>query len=284
MKIFQYLFYPLVVLYAFFCPYLLLDIFIEENYFLIPLLALIPFILFSIFLENSIPFRKEWIKSKGDLITDLVQSFVTLPVGTKLGELVLPFLLYYPLLWISESKSLNILNGLSQFGIFFITLLACEFGYYWIHRCAHRNHYLWKLHAVHHGAKRVYWGNSGRFHLVDAFISSFGYFIPIILIGPSAEIIILIIVFSAITGFMEHVNINFKAGILNYFFNTAQLHRWHHSEKEKESNNNFGKVLIIWDLLFGTFYLPKAKTVGQVGIENEKVPTDFWGQFRYPFK
>lgn len=42
-----------------------------------------------------------------------------------------------------------------------------EFGLYWAHRLAHRVHVVWRFHAIHHSVRRLWFFNTGRFHLVD---------------------------------------------------------------------------------------------------------------------
>ena len=164
-----------------------------------------------------------------------------------------------------------------------VALAAGEFCYYWFHRATHTIPVLWRFHAVHHGAKRVYWMNAGRFHFIEIFFGGLAFYIPLAFFQPYPDVTIMIIAFSGITGFLEHINIDFRAGWLNYIFNTAQHHRWHHSKVVKESNTNYGKVLIIWDLLFGTFFLPKDREVEEVGTVADDVPYDFLGQVKYPF-
>jgi len=51
----------------------------------------------------------------------------------------------------------------------------------------------------------------------------------------------------------------------------------------KESNKNFGNNLIVWDLLFGTWYLPKAKKVDQLGLINRNYPLGLIEQLKSPF-
>jgi len=102
-------------------------------------------------------------------------------------------------------------SNFSMFWAFVLTLLAGEFCYYWMHRITHRVPKLWNLHEVHHSAERVYWANSGRFHFFDAILRNFAYLLPLILLNTSEYLMEMILVFSRITGFLEHVNINFKA-------------------------------------------------------------------------
>ncbi len=285
-KMLQYLIYPLILSITVSGALYLVDYYEEDKYVFIPGILSITCVIVFIILERFMPYRKSWNDSRGDFITDLIQTFFTLPFATKLAEIFLVFALYYPVSYLSELFSFVDLIQL-KWGIipcFILCLIICEFFYYWIHRWSHKNDFLWKFHSIHHGAERIYWANSGRFHLLDAFLSSFAYLIPVILLGVSEEVIVLLISFSAITGFLEHVNIDFRAGFLNYIFNTAELHRWHHSENENVSNHNYGKVLIIWDLIFGSFFKSKKKTINRVGISGEKIPVTFIKQFFYPFK
>jgi sterol desaturase/sphingolipid hydroxylase (fatty acid hydroxylase superfamily) len=284
-KVAKHIFYPLIIALSLISSVLLITRFEAINYVFIPGLILLPLIILFIVLEHFFPFQKKWNNSVGDLSTDLIRTFLILPIAGKLGELLLLVLLYSPLLYLSRVFNGSVLRpewGIALNAI--LALLLCEFCYYWIHRLSHKNKHLWRLHAVHHGAERVYWANSGRFHFLDAFLGSVAYFLPIVLLGVSPEVIVLILTLSGVSGILEHVNIDFKAGFLNYIFNTAELHRWHHSEKVNESNRNFGKVLIVWDIVFGSFLWPKKQKIEDVGIENESVPVKFFAQLIYPFK
>ena len=283
-KLLQYLFYPIILVFALIGSIFLLSILHVDQFVFIPGIIVLPLIVIFIIFERKYPYKKGWNKSKGDFETDLLQSFIILPLAGKLSEILLPFLLYFPLVWMADFFDGNIFGDMGILGVTLISLLVCEFCYYWMHRISHTNKHLWRLHSIHHGAERVYWANSGRFHFIDAFLGSAAYFLPLILLGTSQEVIVLILTISAITGFMEHINIDFNMGSLNYVFNTAQLHRWHHSIIEKESNTNYGKVLIIWDLIFGTFLFPKNKNVGRVGIKGKTIPVRFMQQFTYPFR
>jgi hypothetical protein len=53
-----------------------------------------------------------------------------------------------------------------------------------------------------------------------------------------------------------------KGGWLNYFFNTPEVHRWHHTAEFPDDEKfrygcNFGVEVTFWDIIFGTLYLPK---------------------------
>ena len=75
-------------------------------------------------------------------------------------------------------------------------------------------------------------------------------------------------------------------GPLNYLFSMAELHRWHHAKNLRESNTNYGSNLIVWDLVFGTFFWPRDREPPeQIGIPGlPAFPADYWGQLASPFR
>lgn len=113
---------------------------------------------------------------------------------------------------------------------------------------------LWHFHAVHHSVKKLWFFNTGRFHIIDT-LKSMIFSGPLLaLAGTPNDVVMWFGAITAYIGFLTHVNIRMKFGWLNYIFNTPELHRWHHSTDLREGNKNYGENLMIWDLLFRTFY------------------------------
>lgn len=284
-RIFQQWFFPSLIIFTGLSLHLLISTLSVALYVLIPVIITAALIMVFHFAEKKFPYRKDWQGDRGDLKTDIFQTFVTLPSGSKLSELVLPLAIFWPVQflgnWLGFVPQTKEMNFWAQL---IIALLASEFCFYWFHRISHNWQPLWKLHEVHHAAERIYWVNSGRFHIVESFLGSFFYFLPLAILGFSPEVLASVISLSAVIGFMEHANIDVKTKIFNYVFNTVELHRWHHSNKIDESNNNFGKVLSVWDILFNTFHNDQSSEVKQVGVEGANVPNSVIGQFLYPFK
>lgn len=164
-----------------------------------------------------------------------------------------------------------------------LMILLADFFRYWLHRWSHQNPLLWRLHAVHHSPELLYWLNVGRFHPLEKALQFVFDTLPFILIGVSNEVIALYFVFYAVNGFFQHSNIRLRYGWLNYLISGAELHRWHHSRNVKESNKNFGNNLIVWDILFGTWFLPKDRALSQLGLENRSYPSGFTEQLITPF-
>jgi sterol desaturase/sphingolipid hydroxylase (fatty acid hydroxylase superfamily) len=164
-----------------------------------------------------------------------------------------------------------------------LMLLSAEFFRYWLHVAAHNVGPLWRLHSVHHSVDKLYWLNVGRFHPLEKGLQYLLDALPFILMQVSPEVIALYLVFYSINGFFQHSNVELRFGWLNYVISSAELHRWHHSRRPEESNNNYGNNLIVWDLLFGTRFLPKDREVVDLGLPNINYPRSFLAQMKAPF-
>ncbi len=164
-----------------------------------------------------------------------------------------------------------------------LMLLIADFFRYWLHRAAHRVSALWRLHAVHHSPAVLYWLNTARFHPLEKALQFTVDSLPFVLLGVTEPVFAAYFVFYAINGFFQHSNIELRFGWLNYVVSSAELHRWHHSRIPAESNRNFGNNVILWDLLFGTWYLPRQRQVRHLGLINRCYPTGFRNQMLAPF-
>ena len=234
-------------------------------------------------LELTFPHRDSWLADREDVINDstymllvqilLPQFFGFLVVIALLGNLQMNGMTldaFWPHTWPVYFQAL-------------LMMVTADFMRYWVHRLAHEWPPLWRLHAVHHSPHKLYWTNVGRFHPFEKLIQYLFDALPFIVFGVSGEVLSLYFVFYALNGFFQHCNIELKMGFLNYIISGPELHRWHHSMLTEESNHNYGNNLIIWDLLFGTWYLPRERLVGALGLVNRNYPMDFFRQLASPF-
>jgi sterol desaturase/sphingolipid hydroxylase (fatty acid hydroxylase superfamily) len=167
-----------------------------------------------------------------------------------------------------------------------LALVIAELPQYWLHRLQHEQDWLWRFHAVHHAAPRLYWLNAARFHPVDIWLLYVVGYTPLVILGCPAEVIALFALFDAVFGMLQHANIEIRLGPLNRVFSAAEPHRWHHSRTIREANNNYGSNLIIWDLVFGTFFLPPDREPPTaIGIADlPAFPTGYLAQLAAPFR
>lgn len=234
-------------------------------------------------LEIYLPNERRWKPDRSEVGQDVLYMLVV--------QILLPRLLAFSVVLIAldaaDSRSTPLQDWwphqLSVGLQVLIMVLVADFPRYWLHRVAHKVPWLWRLHAVHHAPQRLYWLNVGRFHPLEKALQFLLDTLPFILLGVTEDVIALYFVFYASNGFFQHSNIKLRFGLLNYVISSAELHRWHHSRLPAQSNSNFGNNVIIWDLLFGTRFLPADRVVGELGLNNRKYPVRFVDQMLAPF-
>jgi sterol desaturase/sphingolipid hydroxylase (fatty acid hydroxylase superfamily) len=131
---------------------------------------------------------------------------------------------------------------------------------------------------VHHSPDRLYVLNAGRVHTLEKVLYLIPEVVPFVLLGTNIECLALYVTFNSIQGSFQHSNVNVRLGPLNYFFSMAELHRWHHSKIVAESDHNFGNNLLVWDWVFGTWYLPRGRKVSHLGLLSGDYPQAFFRQ------
>ena len=237
-------------------------------------------------LERFFPHHRSWLHSKGDLGPDIAYA---VGIGTMVSTLLGPAVAYLGvrmLGWLSLGFGGTLWpNHWPILAQLIVALVVAEFPKYWNHRLQHNVDLLWRIHATHHSAPRLYWLNAARFHPIDLFIDGVLGGVTLVALGCQIELIVVFTVVSGVHGFFQHANLRLRLGFLNYFFSMAELHRWHHSKTLDEANNNYGQNVIIWDLVFGTFFLPTDREPPKdIGIPDlPAFPMTFWQQLASPF-
>ena len=233
--------------------------------------------------ELILPYRREWLPNWNEVKTDFV--FMVLI------QVLLPYLLtILTVAWLVDLVYANSWNlpgywphSYPVWIQMLLMMFSADFLRYWLHRASHTYIPLWRVHAVHHSVQKLYWFNVGRFHPIDKSLQFVCDAMPFIFLGVGKEVMTLYFVIYAIKGFFQHSNVDAKLGWFNYIISGPELHRWHHSKTIKESNTNYGNNVIVWDILFGTYFLPKDREVGDLGLLNRNYPMGFLEQMKTPF-
>ncbi len=210
--------------------------------------------------EKIQPHAKKWQKNHGDVWAD-VASFFFSGIGSQVLRAGAIIAVFY-LLNLSESFSLALASWPSELPLvaqFILALVVAELGSYWHHRLFHKVHYLWRMHAAHHCVRRLYFLNATRFHIFDLLFATLFSAFPLALLGAPTEMAVLVGIFTGLHGNWQHANVRYKLGWLNLILSGAELHRWHHATYYRHSDSNYGSNLIVWDLVFGSYFLPKDK-------------------------
>ncbi len=220
-------------------------------------------------LERLLPFERAWMKDDGQIKNDLCFSAMSVAVNSlatvaclwlivwliKLLEPVLSFDVW-PIRW-------------PFFAQVILGVLLWDLGNHLAHRWAHKVGFLWRFHAVHHAAPRLSVINTGRLHPLDVVKSvAIGAPIPVLL-GVPAEVSLWYAAFNVFTGMLTHANLDLECGVFNRFLSTPNLHRWHHSPHQRETDTNFGEATVIWDRLFGSYFNPERPPRRNVGLGAE---------------
>lgn len=232
-------------------------------------------------LQLKFPYRRQWSPHGSDVRADL--WFITLV------QLLLPMLLTTAVAlaiatwshahWASASWWPHASPIALQV---IVMVLMVDFMRYWLHRACHRYDALWRLHEVHHAPKILYSLNSARFHPVEKALHFCLDSVPFLLLGVAPEVMAGYVLLYATNGLFQHSNIRLKAGWLNYVMATAQTHRWHHALDTQPCN--FSNTTIVWDWVFGTFFLPKDRALGAVGARGRDDLRSFAAEIAAPFR
>ena len=236
-------------------------------------------------LEGQLPYTTSWHPGTRSVLLDIVHSLVSA-------------LLAAPLVRISSIVAAAWLGGkLSQWLGFEIWptswplalqlalgLIIADLGAYSAHRFMHSSMFGWRIHAVHHTPTRLYAIAAGRSHPFNALLTMTCESMPVILLGITPTAFALLAIFKAVNGLLQHSNLAMKPGILSYLIATSDVHRFHHSVDLTESNRNFGNTTMLWDHVFGTFYLPHRHPSAEVGIADADIPEGYLSHLLAPFR
>lgn len=155
------------------------------------------------------------------------------------------------------------------------------------HRFVH--HFFWPYHTVHHAAREITWLTLFRLHPFDTLFMRTIALMVLFVLGFSGEGIVFAAGVQMHFNRFVHSNIQLDYGFpLRYIFVSPNMHRWHHAADDPQAyNKNFAIVFAFFDVLFGTFYVPKDRLPARYGVideqERDVVGEGFMEQMAYPF-
>ena len=167
-----------------------------------------------------------------------------------------------------------------------MSILASDLFHSSMHRFVHEWAPMWRIHSVHHSARRLYSFNASRFHPLQAMLVVTGDNLVLAALGLDSRTLAAHRVFRGVFGQIQHANVAIDSGPFNSVFSGPERHRWHHSTVADEYSTNYGSVVCLWDKLFGTDYLPLDRRMdGPTGVDGiADFPQDFLGQCTAPFR
>lgn len=165
------------------------------------------------------------------------------------------------------------IRWVAEAALAFFPLIVFDFFYYWFHRAQHANRWLWQQHQLHHADRSFNVTTTERHHWLEQPIRVFLILIPmncLVKMTPTESVLIGTLL--GAWGYIIHMNIRLGFGRLSKVFAGPQVHRIHHSMLHQHRDKNFAGFFPVWDILFGTFYQPKAGEYPPTGIDG--VPSE----------
>jgi len=250
--------------------------------------------------EAYFPF-KSWIKpsAKIDIIIFVVAKLIYLiPLGlawTSLaaGLVMVTLTRMVPHHEVHQADYLAIiLCGLAIF-------LISDFSRYVTHYLQHFVPILWEFHKVHHSATFLNPLTAEREHplgkwfdgITNAILTgctagtfAFVYklsWLEISLLAATVDKFGSIIVPNS----LKHSHFPISYGVFEFVLISPRMHHVHHSARLEHWDRNFGNRLSIWDICFGTRYIPRpTETIALgLGTAEEAEHENFWGVYVSPF-
>ena len=160
---------------------------------------------------------------------------------------------------------------------------------YTLHVLYHKLPVMWKLHRMHHSDKHLDVTSALRFHPLEILLSTCIQALWIRAWGiPLAGLVCFQVLFLLQAQF-QHANLYLPRRIerlLCRVFVTPNMHRVHHSIRQRETDSNFATTFSFWDRLGGTFRPPPQRPLRRLGLEDPLSATrqdTLWGMLSEPF-
>jgi len=236
--------------------------------------------------KRGLPWRRP--RMLVDLGLYVFDTFITKPINIVVISvaavvfLIAAGVISWEALKAGEYQGFGPLSRLPGWGQFLAAFLLGDFLLYWIHRWFHGKQ-LWRFHAVHHSSEKLDWLSSVRGHPINDIVANAMLLFPFLLLGfgPSAAAGAGPAI--GIFALLGHADVEWDWGPFRHVIASPVYHRWHHSKDPAAIDKNFASFLPLWDILFGTHYMPKGRKPEDFGI-HEPVEHTVLGLLKHPFK
>jgi sterol desaturase/sphingolipid hydroxylase (fatty acid hydroxylase superfamily) len=134
-------------------------------------------------------------------------------------------------------------------------ILLIDLNRYVFHRLNHRVKWLWRFHQIHHSDLELDVTTSFRFHPLEFLFLYFFDFAAIILFGLSGLSLSLYAVVYVVVDLSQHANVRWPQWLeksLSWLICTPDFHKLHHSDRQPDTDSNYGQIFSFWDRILRT--------------------------------
>ena len=163
---------------------------------------------------------------------------------------------------------------------FCLYVLILDCADYWRHRLSHNFRWWYAIHSVHHAQRQMTFWSDDRNHVLDDVIA-FAWFMALgLLIGIPPMQFPLIILLLRLLESMSHANARIGFGrIGDRLLVSPRFHRAHHGVLAAGQHScNYGAILPVWDMLFGTADFSRTYVRTGDPSAEEAMATGTWRQ------
>jgi sterol desaturase/sphingolipid hydroxylase (fatty acid hydroxylase superfamily) len=241
-------------------------------------------------LERRWPARRQRIVRRG-FATDVVYWFVAPPVARALGiaTVVVVAIAVARIAGVPANRDAIVafahrrtwFADLPRAAQIALVLVVGDLIGYWLHRLQH-GRWLWRFHAIHHSSQDLDWLSTTRGHPVDEVVTRGVQTTAVLAVGVDPTVAAAYVPVLLLLAIVVHANVLWTFGPLRYVIASPAFHRWHHAKDAEGIDKNFAGLLPVWDLVFGTYYLP-PRLPEATGVR-EDVPDGVLRQLTWPFR
>ena len=149
-------------------------------------------------------------------------------------------------------------------------LLLLDFLIYWWHRANHELPFLWRFHEVHHRDQFLDATSAVRFHFGEVLLSATARAVIIWLLGFPLASVLLFETLVLMAAIFHHSNLRLPPAMeraLAKVIITPSIHWVHHHAVRRDTDSNYGTVLVLWDRLFRSRNTRSRRLDMPIGVE-----------------
>jgi sterol desaturase/sphingolipid hydroxylase (fatty acid hydroxylase superfamily) len=158
-----------------------------------------------------------------------------------------------------------------------------DLGFYAAHRMFHSVPWLWRYHAIHHSIEEMDWLAAHRVHPLDQIVTKSASLVPVFALGFSEVAIGIFALIYHWQSLLIHANVRIPFGPLRWIVASPEFHHWHHANQREAFDKNFAGQLPLWDIVFGSLFLPRGRMPDRYGTD-DPVPRTYMAQLVYPIR
>jgi sterol desaturase/sphingolipid hydroxylase (fatty acid hydroxylase superfamily) len=213
--------------------------------------------------------------------TDIAHALLSTPLGAVTVAVGVAVALA-SFMWLPGLLLRPFVGMLPPLATTIVGLLLFDLVIYWSHRFGHEIPFLWRFHRVHHSTEHLDWISAFRSHPLDgAFLAP--AFVFLVAAGFTPELAGGLVVVQLLVGLFLHANVRWRLRPLHKVVITPEFHHWHHANETAAHNANYSVFLPLWDLVFGTYYLPDDRRPLRYGV-TPPVPAGVVPQLVHPLR